>query len=409
VSERVVVVGSSVGGIRTAQELRSLGFDGEIVVLGEEQEMPYDKPPLSKQLLTGQMSDADASLLGPDGWAGLDIDGRLGRRAIGLDTDEMVVRVEGDDDVEYDALVIATGVRPRTLPGPLADHDALFTVRQLRDSRDLAARISAGPVVVVGAGFIGAEVASSARSLGAEVTMLEALSAPFARVLGTEVGAHLTELHRAHGVNVLTEAAVASVERTADGAAVHLADGRVVEAATVVVGIGTVTNTEWLDGSGVPVEDGVLVDQGCAVQAAEAVYAVGDVARRLDAASGVYRRVEHWTSAVEQARVVAEQIVEPLKAAGPAKAPYFWSDQFGTKIQMVGRPADADRVEIRTHHVSGTDRTVALYARGETLAAAVTFGWPRAVAACRNAWDQQLPVETVADQLSALASPRVPA
>jgi NADPH-dependent 2,4-dienoyl-CoA reductase/sulfur reductase-like enzyme len=409
-SERVVIVGSSVGGIRTAQELRGFGFQGEIVVLGEESEMPYDKPPLSKQLLVGSMDESDVALLGDAGWAGLEIDGRLGQRATGLDIDEMVVRVEGGDDVDYDALVIATGVRARRLPGPVDSHKAVFTVRELRDSRDIAARLSGrGPVAVVGAGFIGAEIASSARSLGLDVTMLEALAEPFARVLGGEVGAHLADLHRAHGVETLTHASVESIERTGDGAAVRLADGRVVEAATVVVGIGTVTNTEWLYGSGVPVDNGVLVDEGCAVQAAEGVYAVGDVASRLDPASGTYRRVEHWTNAVEQARVVAQQIVEPWAPTGAAKAPYFWSDQFGTKIQMVGRIAETDQVHLERYLVSGTERTVALYSRAGVLSAAVTFGWPRAVAACRTAWDQQLPLETVRDQLAALSARKAPA
>ncbi|MCW2793742.1 MAG: FAD-dependent oxidoreductase [Nocardioides sp.] len=408
-SERVVLVGSSVAGVRTAQDLRSGGFDGEIVMLGAERELPYDKPPLSKQVLVGTMSEDDIGLLGAGGWDGLGVDGRLGQRATALDVDERLVAVEGGDDVEYDALVIATGVRPRTLPGGLGDHQSVFTVRELRDGRELSRALAhGGPLMVVGAGFIGAEVASSARSLGVEVTMAEALAAPFDRVLGTEVGRHLTELHRSHGVDVLTEASVAAIEPTRDGAVVRFADGRSREAATVVVGIGTIPNTEWLVSSGIPLEDGVLVDEGCAVQAAEGVYAVGDVARRWDPATDVYRRVEHWTSAVEQAHAVAQQIIHPLAPAEAAKAPYFWSDQFGTKIQMVGRPGDADRVDLHTFEVKGVDRTVALYSSAGAFAAGVTFGWPRGIAACRAAWASRPPVADVERTLHTLSSGMAP-
>jgi phthalate 3,4-dioxygenase ferredoxin reductase subunit len=408
-SERVVIVGSSVAGVRTAQDLRSGGFDGEIVMLGEERELPYDKPPLSKQVLVGSMTEDEIGLLGAGGWDGLGVEGRLGQRATALDIDERLVQVEGGDEVEYDALVIATGVRPRTLPGALGDHASVFAVRELRDGRELSRALAGGgPLMVVGAGFIGAEVASSARSLGVDVTMAEALQAPFARALGAEVGQHLTELHRSQGVDVLTEASVAAIETTRDGAVVRFADGRSREAATVVVGIGTTPNTEWLASSGIPLEDGVLVDEGCAVQAAEGVYAVGDVARRWDPATDVYRRVEHWTNAVEQAHVVAQQIIHPLAPAEAAKAPYFWSDQFGTKIQMVGRPHDADRVELHTFDVRGSAKTVALYSRGGGFVAGVTFGWPRGVAACRSAWAAGQPVEDVQRALLALSSGMAP-
>ncbi|MEU4482637.1 FAD-dependent oxidoreductase [Micromonospora sp. NPDC023966] len=405
-SDRVVIVGASVGGVRTAQDLRRLGYDGDITVVGEESEQPYDKPPLSKQLLLGKQSEADISLLGEGGWDAIATEARLGVRATSLDIDSMVVNLADGEELEYDALVIATGVRPRTLSPELTELDSVFTVRELRDSRALAARAHLGPVVVVGAGFIGAEIASSFRSLGTEVTMTEALSTPFARALGPEVGGLLTDLHETNGVNLATEAAVTAIEKSGDLTLVRLVDGRVLEAATVVLGIGAVPNCEWLEGSGLKIEDGVFVDAGCAVLAngvgphAEGVYAIGDVARQVDPSTNKDYRVEHWTNAVEQAHVVARQIVDPVAVPEPLKAPYFWSDQFGTKIQMVGRPAEATSVSLHHFETAGAERTVALYKNAGRLAAAVTLGWPRAIAACRKAWESG---SSVADLPAVLA------
>jgi NADPH-dependent 2,4-dienoyl-CoA reductase/sulfur reductase-like enzyme len=409
VSDHVVIVGASVGGIRTAQELRRLGFDGDITIVGEEAEQPYDKPPLSKQLLVGTQTEAEISLLGERGWEGIGAEHRLGVRATGLDIDAMSVSLADGDELDYDALVIATGVRPRTLAPKTAELDSVFTVRELRDSRALAARAQLGPVVIVGAGFIGAEIASSLRSLGAEVAMTEALSAPFARALGPEVGRILSDLHRDHGVNLTTEAGVEGIEKHGDTTVVRLADGRTLEAATVVVGIGATPNSEWVEGSGLKIADGIFVDAGCAVLAdgfglhAEGVYAIGDVARQVDPSTNKDYRVEHWTNAVEQAHVVARQIVDPTAAPEPLKAPYFWSDQFGIKIQMVGRLAESTAVTVHRFDVSGTAKTVAVYENGGRVAAAVTFGWPRAIAACRHAWETGSSVTDLLTALSGLA------
>jgi NADPH-dependent 2,4-dienoyl-CoA reductase/sulfur reductase-like enzyme len=408
-SDHVVIVGASVGGVRTAQELRRLGFVGDITVVGAEAEQPYDKPPLSKQLLLGTQTESEISLLGEGGWAGIRAEHRLGVRATALDIDSMSIALADGDELEYDALVIATGVRPRTLAPETAELDSVFTVRELRDSRGLAARAGLGPVVVVGAGFIGAEIASSFRSLGADVTMTEALSTPFARALGPEVGGLLTGLHQDNGVELTTEACVAGLEKAGDTTLVRLADGRCLEAATVVVGIGATPNSEWVEGSGLKVADGISVDAGCAVLAsgfgphAEGVYAIGDVARQVDPSSGKDYRVEHWTNAVEQAHVVARQIVDPTAAPEPLKAPYFWSDQFGLKIQMVGRPAESTVVTLHHFEVSGAARTVAVYENAGRVVAAVTFGWARAIAACRHAWESGAAVTDLLSTLSGLA------
>jgi phthalate 3,4-dioxygenase ferredoxin reductase subunit len=415
VSDHVVIIGASVGGIRTAQELRKLGFDGDITVVGAETEQPYDKPPLSKQLLLGTQSESDISLLGEGGWEALGVAPRLGVWAESLDIDSMEVHLSDGDDLEYDALVIATGVRPRTLAPEFHELGSVFTVREIADARALAERAALGPVVIVGAGFIGAEIASSFRSQGAAVTLVEALSAPFARVLGDEVGALLADLQRENGVELLTEAAVESIEQHGEQTLVRLTDGRTLEAATVVVGIGSIPNTEWLEGSGLKITDGIITDAGCAVQPdgfgphAESVFAIGDVARQIDPKTGKDYRVEHWTNAAEQAHVAAQQILDPTSVPSSLPAPYFWSDQFGIKIQMVGRPSEATSVTLHRFSVKGAEKTVAVFENDGAFVAAVTFGWPRALGTCRQACEAGSTAVEVIEKLTALADQNAPA
>jgi NADPH-dependent 2,4-dienoyl-CoA reductase/sulfur reductase-like enzyme len=381
---RVVIIGSSLGGIRAAQALRAGGFAGELIVAGAEKVPPYDRPPLSKQVLTGDETGAGIALLR----AGDDFELRLGRPATGLDTVRRQVILDGGEPVGYDAAIIATGVRARTLPG--TDRALVRSLRELADAVALRDRLARGePVVVIGGGFIGAEVAAAAVALGCPVTIIESLPAPFCHVLGTAVGSLLGRLHATHGVTVLTNATVTAVEGLRGGGAlIRLADGRVLEAGTVVAGVGAVPNTEWLAGSGVPLDDGVRTDEHCAVPGAPGLYAIGDVARRYDPVSGVARRVEHWTNAVEQANLVAHRILRPDQPRPRADVPYFWSDQYGVKIQMIGRAAPGDSVEVLRCGTPAGDRHVALYSSAGRFAAAVTFGWPKASMTARQAWQR---------------------
>ena len=394
-----VVVGSSVAGIRAAQALRAGGFDDSLVVVGAENDAPYDKPPLSKQLLAGEATAADISLLRADD----EFELRLGSAATRLDPASKQIFLADGTRIGYDVLIIATGVRARTLPG--TDGERILPVRELRDATAVRARLAAGtPIVVVGGGFIGAEVAAAAATVGCPVTIVEAQRAPFSRVLGAETGAVLTALHEAHGVTVLTGAQVSEVERLpSDGALVRLADGRALEAGTVVVGVGCEPNTDWLAGSGLPVDDGVLTDDGCAVQGIPDVYAIGDVARWHDRVGGVTRRVEHWTNAVEQANLVAHRILRPGQPRHHASVPYFWSDQYDVKIQMVGRAAHSDTVEVLRCRTPAGDRHVALYSRSGLLTAVVTFGWPRASVAARQAWQRGATADEVRTTLAELS------
>lgn len=317
-----MIVGASLAGLRCAQALRSKGFDGTVTLIGDETTLPYDRPPLSKQVLAGEW-DADRIPLADDAtYDKLGLDLRLG---------ETVKSV--DDLPPHDALVIATGARPRTLDGGVV-------LRTLDDALALKAAFGSSPrVVVVGAGFIGAEVAATARGYGLDVTVVEALPQPLSRGLGEEVGAALGRLHTAHGVEIRCGVGVASI----DDAGVHLADGSLVSGDLVVVGIGVVPNVEWLEGSGAEIGDGVLCDENLAVVGLPNAWAAGDVARWPHARYGEIR-IEHWTNAVEQGQHVGAAIMGDVKPF--ATVPFVWSDQYEHRIQIVGRPSPTDGIRV---------------------------------------------------------------
>jgi NADPH-dependent 2,4-dienoyl-CoA reductase/sulfur reductase-like enzyme len=324
--ERAVIVGASLAGLRCAQALRAKGFEGTISLYGDEPDLPYDRPPLSKQVLAGEWDAERIALADAAAYEKLDLDLHLGTRVASL-----------DDVGAHDALVVATGARPRTLDGGLV-------LRTLGDSLALKERLAAAQrVVVVGAGFIGAEVAAVARTMGRDVTVLEALPAPLSRGLGEEVGTALGRLHTAKGVDLRVGVGVAAIED--DG--VRLADDTVVSADVVVVGIGVVPNTEWLEGSGAELDNGVLCDETLRVVGLENVWAAGDVARWPHAKYGEIR-IEHWTNAAEQGQHVAGCITGDVKPF--ATVPFVWSDQYEHRIQIVGRPGPTD--EIRVVHGS---------------------------------------------------------
>ncbi|WP_042364844.1 NAD(P)/FAD-dependent oxidoreductase, partial [Streptacidiphilus neutrinimicus] len=342
----VLVVGASLAGLGAVRALREEGYAGAITVVGEERRLPYDRPPLSKGFLTGEQ-DAEALALGDaEEYRDLAADWRLGVRAVRLDPAARTVTLSDGRELGSDAVVIATGATARTLPGSrgLA---GVHTLRTLDDARALRADLTTGrpAVAVVGAGFVGAEVASSARSLGLDVTVIEAAEAPLERALGPEMGLVCASLHADHGVRLLCGVGVAGLEGADRVTGVRLADGRLVPADVVVVGVGACPATDWLDGSGLRIEDGVICDAGCATDVPNVV-AVGDVARCLDLFTGDHARVEHWTSATEQPRTAVRTLLTGLSAPGPVTAPYFWSDQYRSRIQFAGhvRPGDVPQV-----------------------------------------------------------------
>ena len=374
---RVVVVGASLAGLRTAQELRRQGFDGEIEVLGEEDLAPYDRPPLSKQVLTGQRSAADVRLSSPEECAEAGITLRLGVRAAALEPERHRIRTDDGDELGYDAVVLATGVRARRLPG--TDLPEIHTLRTLLDSLSLHNTLrSCGHLVVVGGGFIGAEVAAVARGLGVEATLVEATAAPLARAVGEQLGAAMTDLHRDQGVKIRTGAPFTGMVGAHRVEGVRIGDDTVLPCDAVLVGVGTVPNTQWLDGAGLDTVDGIRCDHAGRALGAADVYAVGDVARWHDPARGTATRVEHWTNAVEQARVVASRLVDPHGVARREPGlPYFWSDQYGIKIQFVGHRTD--HVEVLDGSLSDR-RFLAVYLDAhQRVTGALAFDRPRLV------------------------------
>jgi 3-phenylpropionate/trans-cinnamate dioxygenase ferredoxin reductase component len=409
----IVVVGASLAGLRAAEELRAQGFSGRLTLVGDEPHLPYDRPPLSKQVLAGDWdTDRIALAVGHDhGLDGLGIDWRLGTRATELDLDNREVTLAGGPPVPYDGLIVATGATPRELPGT-GTLAGVHTLRTLDDSLAIRAAVDAGVrrMVVVGAGFIGSEVAATCRTRGCDVTILEALPVPLGRALGDEMGAVMGELHRDHGVDLRLGTGVAGFE--GDGgrvARVRLADGAAVEADLVVVGIGVAPNTAWLEGSGVALDDGVVCD--ASTLAAPGVVAAGDVARWPSRRFGELMRVEHWDNAILMGEHAARRLLaEPAFSSGTAAAgsgagergpgaydpvPWFWSDQYDRKIQLAGRSSGADEVVV----VDGsTDerRFVALYRRGDRLVGVLAMNRPRLLVTYRAmvergaSWDEVL-------------------
>lgn len=383
-SRTVVIVGSSVGGVRAAQALRSEEFDGQIVLVGDEPELPYDKPPLSKQVLTGEWSVDDARLLTEEAAEQERIELRLGVAASRLDIARRELELADGDRLSYDTLVIATGAAAR--PSPWRPQSGLHVVRTLADTLDLQEDLRRdGPVVVVGGGFIGAEVAGAARSQGREVTIVDPLPSPIARVVGAEAAGYFRDLHRRHGVVGRFGAGVDQITGSAGDLALRLTDGTQLKAATVVVGIGAVPNDAWLADSGLVIDDGVLCDEYSRAVDAPEVFALGDVARWFHPGHRAHVRVEHWTNAVEQAACVAHNIAHPDDLRPYSPVEYIWSDQYDWKIQIVGRPTIGVRLDTVGDLEVDHPRAAMLYADDDgRLCGAVTVNWPKALVKSRR-------------------------
>ena len=338
----IAVVGASLAGLSTVRALRAEGYAGSITVVGEERHQPYDRPPLSKGFLKGDL-DADALRLGsPEEYADPAVRWLLGVRAVRLDPAARTLTLADGRELRTDAVVIATGAAPRTVPGAegLA---GVHTLRTLDDALALRADPYDGlpRVVVIGAGFIGAEVASTAHALGLDVTVVEAAEVPLERALGRAMGLVCAALHADHGVRLLCGTGVAGFTGTGGTGdrrvtGVRLTDGRVLPADVVVVGVGVRPATGWLAGSGVAVDDGVVCDAGGATSV-PGVVAVGDVARCPDPFTGRHARIEHWTNATEQPGTAARTLLSGTSAAPPVRPPYFWSDQYRARIQLAGQ------------------------------------------------------------------------
>lgn len=365
---RVVIVGAGQAGARCAESLRHRGFEGRVTVLGDEPHAPYDRPSLSKSLLAGVRSATDLTLPTVRTWRDRDIELRTSARVTAVDPRRREVLLAGGEALRYDALVLATGARARTIETPTCFPN-LLTLRTLDDAAALLRELDgARRLVVVGAGFVGSEVASTVLGLGIEVTIVEALPAPLARALGDEVGALLADRYRAAGVDLRTGTSVAALHDDGRGrvTAVELADGTRVACDVVVVGIGatpvapaSLAGDGWgagAAGGGWSVDRAGIPTDACGRTGVEHVHACGDVASWWRGSLGRHLRVEHWTSAAAQASAVAGAIVGD--DAGSDELPFFWSDQFGMRLQHVGFPVPFDRVEVEA---AGDGSVVARY------------------------------------------------
>jgi NADPH-dependent 2,4-dienoyl-CoA reductase/sulfur reductase-like enzyme len=376
-SKRIVIVGGGLAAARTAEQLRRSAFDGSITIVSDEVHLPYDRPPLSKQVLRSELDDT--ALKPREFYDENNITLLLGSAVRKLDTTDRTVTMDNGTKLEYDEAVIATGLVPRRIPS-FPEMQGIHVLRSFDES--MALREEAGAArraVVVGAGFIGCEVAASLRGLGVEVVMVEPQPEPLASVLGARIGALVSRLHRAEGVDVRTGVGVESVTGQERVAKVVLTDGTELETDLVVVGIGSRPATDWLEGSGVEVDNGVVCDR-VGKTSAPHVWALGDVASWQDA-TGHQARVEHWSNVAEQARVLVPSLLGQELSSDLVVVPYFWSDQYDIKIQCLGEPEADDVVHLV---IDDGRKFLAYYEREGVVAGVVGGGMPGAVMKTRG-------------------------
>ncbi len=381
--QNIVIVGASLAGTRAAETLRAGGFTGTITVIGNEAHMPYDRPPLSKNFLAGEWDAERVALRKPEALETLDITWRLGSAATALDTGAGTVTLASGEQVHYDGLIIATGGTVRRLPGQ-PEIKGVHVLRTLDDAELLRGELTDGArVVVIGAGFIGLEAAATATKRGAKVTVLEGLEAPLIRALGAEMGSAIGDVHARNGVEIRCGVGVAEIQGNGRVTGVALTNGEVIEADVVIVGIGVAPATQWLEGSGLTVRDGVVCDANLCAGPPN-VFAAGDVLRwpnALFADVEADMRVEHWTNAAEQGAHAANNLLAALnngEQTAYEAVPFFWSDQFDARIQCLGRPSANAVVDV----VAGSTaegKWCAMYSVNNRLTAVLGVSQPKLV------------------------------
>lgn len=389
----VVIVGGGLAAVRVAEQLRSAGDERPITIVSAESYPPYDRPPLSKEFLVDSTrGPGDVALKPAEFYTEKTITLQTGTPARSLDTAAQKLTLDDGSVLGYDELIIATGLIPRRIAS-LPDLPGIHVLRSLDDASALRRHsATARHAVIIGAGFIGCEVAASLRTLGLDVVLVEPQPTPLAGVLGQEIGQRVARLHRSEGVDVRTGTGVSEVRSTGDGYQVVLGDGDVIKTDLVVIGVGSRPATDWLTGSGVeldPADGGVLCDAVGRTSAAR-VWALGDVAAWIDTA-GHRARVEHWSNVADQARVLVAALLGK-EAPSVATVPYFWSDQYDVKFQCLGDPQASDTV-----HVVEDDgrKFLAYYERDGVLAAVVGGGMPGKVMKARGKILAGAPIDEV--------------
>jgi 3-phenylpropionate/trans-cinnamate dioxygenase ferredoxin reductase subunit len=394
-----VIVGASLTGAKAAETLRAEGFTGRLVLVGAETERPYERPPLSKDYLRGEVGREKVHVHDESFYAAQEIELRLGRTAVRLDTGEAELTLDGGERLGYDRLLLATGAEPRRLTIPGAQLDGVHYLRSVEDSDALRERLDAGgSVVVVGAGWIGAEVAASARQRGLDVTVIEPASVPLERVLGSEVGAVYRDIHADHSVRMLLGTGVEAFEGDAFVERVTTDDGHRIACDFVVVGIGVQPRIQLAAEAGIAAENGILVDEQLR-SSASGVFAAGDVAHALHPLYGERIRVEHWANALHQGPVAARNMLGHAEAYD--RVPYFFSDQYDVGMEYSGFARAWDRVVFRGDPASR--EFIAFWLLGERVVAGMNV----------NVWDvvdpiQQLIRERAVVDDRRLADPDIP-
>lgn len=379
--DRIVVVGASLAGLRGAEALRAEGFDGQLVMVGEEPHAPYDRPPLSKGLLAGALEPADIALRP---LREVDAKWLPGEAAVGLDCSARTITTETGRVLPFDGLLIATGSRPRRLRGLQPGQGGVHELRTLEDALALKQAFAARPrVAIVGAGFIGVEVASTASGLGLEVELIS-LDPPLS-VAGELVSEFTADLLADHGVRVNVGRCIQSLQGAGRVERLVLDDASRRDADLVLVAAGAIPATDWLQGSGLLLDDGIVCDEWCAAAGVEGIAAAGDVARWPNSLFGpTPMRVEHWTNAGEQARVAARTLVHGRGHGKPyATLPSFWSEHFGVRLQSIGLPAHREPMQVIDGDLAQR-RFVAVARRGDRVVGAVAYGMPKELNAVRS-------------------------
>ncbi|HEU5471511.1 MAG TPA: FAD-dependent oxidoreductase [Actinophytocola sp.] len=402
--ERIVIVGAGAAGLRAAERLREQSFDGELVIVSEEPYRPYHRPAVNKQLLTGAMRPKDCVLpLHTD----LDATWRYASRATRLDPDEHIVTLPGDERIRYDGLVIATGSQARHLPGAPRHDPRVQVLRTVADAAAVRRAIAhgRGGVAVVGGGFVGCEVASAVVSINRQATIITREDRLLDRIPGVNLGDAVADLHRSKGVRVITETTVQEWVSKPEGVAMYLSNGQVVVASCVVLGIGTVPVVDWLRGSGLILDDGIMCDATCHAVGASDIVVAGDVARWPNLLfDSVPRRVEHWLHAIEMGRAAADSLLAGSNAEPFTPVPRFWSEQHGIRIQAAGVLGLAQETEAVGNRVTG-------YLSNGSMVGVVGWDNPRGMLRWTDELDHQLTTAmnrrldrpTVRDQLARFA------
>jgi NADPH-dependent 2,4-dienoyl-CoA reductase/sulfur reductase-like enzyme len=394
----IVIVGASLAGLRAAQAIRRAEHDGDVVVVGAEEHLPYTRPPLSKELLAGEQEPEQTALPGRD----LDVDWRLGATAVDLDWAAHEVTLDDGERLRYDKLLVATGAHARPWPGDPVELEGLHMLRTLDDALALRAAFEGSPrIAVVGGGFVGCEVAATARKRGLDVTLIELAHQPMP-ALGTAVGARCADLHRAHGVELRLGVGVDGFDGDGRLEAVRLADGSRVEADLAIVALGASPNTDWLIESGLELEPGVVCDATLAARDAKDVFAAGDAAAWPHPMAGdAMIRIEHWTNAAEQGAAAGRNMIAAPGEAQPyAAVPYFWSDQYDVKIQAVGLAGRAERVQMLEATPDG-EKWVAAGVRDGRVIAVIGFNAMRRLAFYRGRLAELPPLDDVVAAVAA--------